>query len=144
MFRRILVPVDGTKGSETVIPYAVGLAGALEAEVVLCHVMTAPRAAGSSGQQPEADQYLNKVAKRFKPDGVAVKTHVRRGDPAVEIKKAALDWGVDVIVMATRSRRRVEKLMLGSVADVVVRDSRLPVLLVSSRRKLKQTSRRAA
>ena len=45
----------------------------------------------------------------------------------------AAEWNVDAIVMATRSLRRVQKLVLGSVADIVVRDSRLPVLLVSSR-----------
>ncbi len=144
MFRRILVPVDGTKGSETVIPYAVELASALDAEVVLCHVITTPRAANSSAARRQADLYLSGIAKRFASAGLTAKSQVRRGDPGVEINTTALDWGVDAIVMATRSRRRVEKLVLGSVADAVVRDSRLPVLLVSSRKPLKQASRRAA
>ena len=138
MFRRILVPVDGTSGSEQAIPYAQGLAKALDAQVVVCHVITAPVAANSSGQRHQAAQYVTAIAERFRAAGVPAKTQVPRGDPPIEIKKAALDWNVDAIVMATRSRRRLEKLMLGSVADAVVRDCRLPVLLVSSRRQLKR------
>ena len=135
MFRRILVPLDGTPGSETAVPYAIDLASALDAEVVLCHVITVPSAANASGQAHEPVQYLSGVAKRFSAAGIIAKTNVRRGDPPIEIKKAALDWAADSIVMATRSRKGVERLVLGSVAEAVVRDSRLPVLLVSSRKK---------
>ncbi len=139
MFRRILVPFDGTSGSEKAIPYALELAQALNAEVVICHVITAPVTPNSSGQKRDATQYVTRIAQRFRVAGVAAKTRVRRGDPSLEINKAAVDWDIDAIVMATRSRRRLEKLMLGSVADAVVRDSRLPVLLVSSRQRLKRT-----
>ncbi len=139
MFRRILVPIDGTSGSEKVIPYAIELAQALDAHVVVCNVITTPVAAGSSGERRDAAQYVTRIAQRFRKAGVTAKTHVPRGDASMEINKAAADWDIDAIVMATRSRRRLEKLMLGSVADAVVRDSRLPVLLVSSRRRLKRT-----
>jgi nucleotide-binding universal stress UspA family protein len=97
-----------------------------------------------AGAKREAAQYVTQIAQRFRAAGVTAKTQVRRGDPPLEINKAAVDWGVDAIVMATRSRRRLARLMLGSVAEAVVRDSQLPVLLVSSRRQLKQASPRAA
>ena len=144
MFHRILVPVDGTTGSERAVPYALGLAKSLGAEAIICHVITTPVATNSSSERRDADQYTTKIAQRFRSAGVSVKTQVRRGDAPAEIKKAAVDWNVDAIVMATRSRRRLEKLMLGSVADIVVSDSRLPVLLVSSRRKLKKVGERIA
>ena len=143
MFRRILVPVDGTPGSEQVIPYATDLAVALDAEVVICHVITSPDAPTASTSERQAAQYASRIAQHFRDAGVTVKTQVRRGDPPLEIKRTAVDWEVDAIVMATRSRRRLEKLMLGSVADAIVRDCRLPVLLISSRRKAK-AARRAA
>ncbi len=142
MFHRILVPVDGTAGSERAVPYALGLAQSLGAETIICHVITTPVATNSSSERRDADQYTTKIAQRFRSAGVSVKTQIRRGDAPAEIKKAAVDWNVDAIVMATRSRRRLEKLMLGSVADIVVSDSRLPVLLVSSRRKLKKVGER--
>lgn len=143
MFKRILVPVDGTRGSEQAVPYACDLAKALDAEVILCTVITMPAAPNSSSRGREADTYINKIAEQFRRKGIAVKTHVRRGEAPYEIKKGAIDWKVDAIVMATRSRQRVQKLVLGSVADIVVRDSHLPVLLISSR-KSRRRSRQAA
>ena len=144
MFRRILVPIDGTAGSERAIPYAIGLAEALEAEVVVCHVLTAPVATKAAAEEHNSAQYVSRIAERFRVAGVAVKTLVRRGEPALEINTAAVDWNVDAIVMATHSRQRLQKLMLGSVADLVVSGSRLPVLLVSSRGRLKKPVGRAA
>jgi len=144
MFRRILIPVDGTAGSEKAVPYAVGLAQALDAEVVICHVINTPITPTAAEEERAAARYATKVAERIRSAEVAIKTQVRRGDPPTEIKKAAVHWNADAIVMATRGRQRVEKLVLGSVADAVVRDSHLPVLLVSSRQRLKRTSRRAA
>ena len=140
MFKRILVPVDGTSGSEKAVPYAMGLAKALDCEVIVCHVITTPPGASSSAVTHDAAQYANKVAGRVAAAGLAVKTQVRAGDPPIEISKAAADFNVDAIVMATRGRQRFEKLMLGSVADALVRDSRLPVLLVSSRKQLKRVA----
>jgi nucleotide-binding universal stress UspA family protein len=132
MFTRVLVPVDGTASSEKVIPYAIDLAKATNAEVILCHVITGPLAANASSQPRYAAQYVEDVALGFSSAGINVRTQIRRGDPAVEIRSTALDWEVDLIVMATRSRPRVTRLMLGSVADEVVRDSHLPVLLIST------------
>lgn len=133
MFQRILLPVDGTPGSETAIPYAMDLAKALDAEVLVCHAVTAPAGGSASHARKLAAQYVADIASRFRVEGVPVRTRVRDGNPAVSIRKTAVEWDVDAIVMATRSRERVQKLMLGSVADQVVRDSHLPVLLVSSR-----------
>ncbi len=134
MFKRILVPVDGSTGSEQAVPYARDLAKALDADVVICTVITMPAAPNSSSRDQEADTYVNRIADRFRRKGITVKTQVSRGDAPYEIKKSAIKWNVDAIVMATRSRQRVQKLMLGSVADIIVRDSHLPVLLVSSRK----------
>lgn len=143
MFKRILVPVDGSSGSEQAVPYACDLAKALDAEVVVCTVITMPAAPNSSSREQEADTYINKIADRFRRRGITVKTQVSRGDAPYEIKKGAIAWNVDAIVMATRSRQRVQKLVLGSVADIIVRDSHLPVLLVSSR-KSRRRARKVA
>lgn len=144
MFERILVPVDGTAGSEKAVPYGLELALAQGAEVVVCYVITKPLTANAAAEEQAAATYVNKIAEKFRSAGVVARAQVRHGDPPMEINKAAIDWDIDGIVMATRSRRRVEKLMLGSVADLVVRDSSLPVLLVSSRHRLKKPQRRRA
>ena len=133
MFKRVLVPVDGSPGSERAVPYALGVAQALDAEVVVCYVLTTPITANSPSEERDASEYVARIAERFSSASVAAKMMVRRGDPPLEISKAAHEWNVDAIVMATRARRRLQKLMLGSVADAVVRDSKLPVLLVPAR-----------
>jgi nucleotide-binding universal stress UspA family protein len=142
MFHKVLVPLDGTSGSEKAVPYAQRLARALATEVAVCHVITTPAGQRSERQQRDAERYLTKMAHQFRLAEIPVEKILRKGEAPLEIQKAAQEWGADAIVMATRSRRRLEKLVLGSVADVIVRDSRLPVLLVSQRRP--SLARRAA
>lgn len=144
MFKRILAPVDGSPGSEQAVPYALGVAQALDAEVVVCHVLTTAITANSPVEEREAADYVGRLAERFRAAGVAAKMLVRRGDASLEINKAAHEWNVDAIVMATRGRQRLQKLVLGSTADAVVRDSRLPVLLVPARGKAEESAGRVA
>jgi nucleotide-binding universal stress UspA family protein len=141
MFQRILLPVDGSQGSETAVPYALGIAKLADAEVIVCQVITSPVTPNSAVEEHEAAEYVSWVAERFREEGVTVKTLVRRGNAPQEIRKAAIDWGVDAVCMATHARRPLDKLMLGSVADIVVRESHLPVLLVSQQ-KAKQSKRK--
>jgi nucleotide-binding universal stress UspA family protein len=135
MFRRILVPVDGSVHSEYAVSYAISLARAVDAEVIVCRVIPPQKSSTSSNDARSAERYVSGVAQRFRDLDIVTKTQVRRGEPAMEIRRMAVDWEVDAIVMATRGRRRLAKLMLGSVAEAVVRDCRLPVLLVSTRRR---------
>lgn len=144
MFRRILVPVDGSVHSEYAVPYAIDLATAVDAEVVVCRVIFSRTVTSASADERSAEHYVSTVAQRFRDAGIVTRTQVRRGDPAMEIGRTAVDWEADAIVMATRGRRRLAKLMLGSVADAVVRDCRLPVLLLSTRRRQKSALARAA
>ena len=77
----------------------------------------------------QAEEYLRTVAPRFDDDGISISVEVRVGDPVKEILTSADEFGSDIITMATRSRHNLGRLVFGSVADVVVRDSRVPVLL---------------
>jgi nucleotide-binding universal stress UspA family protein len=135
MYRRIVVPVDGSAHSETAVPHALSLAQAFDAEVIVCYVITAPDGTKKADPEHDAVEYVQRIAGTFREGSVRAKTQIQRGVPALQIRKTAHAFGADAIVMATRSRRRVEKLMLGSVADEVVRDSTLPVLLVSARKQ---------
>ncbi len=134
MFQRILVPVDGTARSERAVPYALGLAQSLGAEAIVCRILTTPLVPHSAAEEQDAAEYVGRIGERFRAASVAAKAIVRRGDASREIRHAAIEWGADAIVMATRARRPLDKLVLGSVADVIVRESQLPVLLVSAQR----------
>jgi nucleotide-binding universal stress UspA family protein len=74
-------------------------------------------------QIEEAESHLRPVAERFEGHGLKPEMEVRFGNPPAEILKAASEYGTDIIAMATRSRRGVARLMFGSVADQVLRES---------------------
>jgi len=144
-FARILVPLDGTKRSALVASYTADLATPWETKVLLLTVLTAPEEPldialgekGSIGKPEGADEqavlreYLDLVAGQLKEKGLDVETEIRRGVPSKEILGAALEWRCDVIAMTTRANRGLKRLVLGSVAEEVLRNSRLPVLLVA-------------
>jgi nucleotide-binding universal stress UspA family protein len=133
MFRKILLPIDRSARSRTAVPHASELAKSLGAEVLVLHVLTGPVTPSASAEEPEAADYVAGVAKRLRKAGVKAKTRVQRGDAATGIRGAAIEWGADAVVMATRGRQGLQKLVLGSVAEAVVRDSHVPVLLISTR-----------
>jgi nucleotide-binding universal stress UspA family protein len=148
MFRHILVTLDGSRRSEAIIPYAVDLGTRAGAALTLVRVVTADAVqrvrAGERGAvgrppgidflqataQAEAEAYLAGHAAHMREAGVMVNALVRTGDAATEIVAAADAVGADTIAMATASRRGIDRLMLGSVAERVVHGTRTPVILL--------------
>lgn len=149
MYRKMLVPIDGSMRSEVVVPHAAATAKALGCNVRLLTVVDLTKKNGS-GQDSDADSdeaaslawieseieqaegYLRPAAERFSHHGLRAEMEVRFGSPGEEIIKAATEYGTDIIAMATRSRRGLARLMFGSVADEVLRESHVPVLLITA------------
>ena len=144
-FARILVPLDGTRRSKSVLPYAAGLATRSNSKVLLLTVLPSPneRSIGlgergaialppSAEHEAALEESLQILARSLQQDGLVVETEIRHGVPSQEILRAAMDWRCDVIAMATRANRGVKRLVLGSVAEEVLRGSRLPVLLIAA------------
>jgi nucleotide-binding universal stress UspA family protein len=146
MFKHLLVTLDSTARSETVIPHAVDLARAMHAQLTLLCVVDAvnaewsERGAVGKGSSPDslirtifaeqAEAYLSRVAQQIRSGGVQAQTMVKQGQPAKQIVAAAREVKADAIAMSTRSRRGINRLMFGSVAEAVLHGSHLPVLLV--------------
>ena len=138
--QKVLVPLDGSAGSETVLPTVLELAGAEGATVRLLRVTPSPDSVVMGGRviayadqeaariEQEILAYLRKVA--VKLPGLEVEAAVRFGDPVEEIVRAAESAGVDLIALATHRRTGVSRLIKGSVAEQVERATRIPVLLV--------------
>ncbi len=155
MVQRILVPIDGTRSSASVVPHAVEMASRMGLQVDLLlvepeHGARLPHPehhkngnhGGESGKTtlgPPKDEemkkanqrYLARHAEEFKDLGVETRQHVRRGKPVDEILMAALDLRADFIAMATRYRGQHARPDKRSVAEEVLWRSRLPVLLVA-------------
>jgi nucleotide-binding universal stress UspA family protein len=141
MYTRILVPLDGSKTSEKVLPYARFLAASLKLPLELLEVIDvveiakriAPEKAHFLSTVIEnavrrSEQYLRGVAGTFSQTDV--KCMVEKGWPEeVIIERAAADKGT-LISMATHGRSGINRWLLGSVAEKVVRAATSPVFLV--------------
>ena len=141
--RSILVPTDFSAASQRAVDYARVLAAALDASVHLVHVLdrllspqvawAAPAAEAAALHDrlyQDSRSKLAETAPTFEATRVPVTTEVRGGAPGSEIVKAAVDYGADLIVMATHGRSGLPHLVLGSVAEHVIRHARCPVLAV--------------
>jgi nucleotide-binding universal stress UspA family protein len=138
--RRILCPTDFSLYSARALRHAGALARRFESRLSVLHVspLWVPNAGSplhaSPPRTPVALEAFAEDVYRFArpcvPDGVAVETMVREGDPWREILEAATDLPADLVVMGTHGRGGFEELLLGSVADKVLRRARCPVLTV--------------
>ena len=141
MYRRILVPLDGSPVAEQVLPYARYLAGKLKIPVDLLVVVDVVGMIGSmeasnarnldafiAENVHRSKAYLEKISETF--TDVASSHMVMKGKPEeVVIEKAASDRDM-LIAMATHGRSGVDRWLLGSVAEKVLRGATNPLLLV--------------
>lgn len=153
MYKRALVPLDGSAVAETIVPFILEIAGPLDMEVVLLRVIqpTPPVVIEGSrrvevedvkARQVDAEEYLAPVAVELRAKGIRVDTRVRRGLPAEEIVAAAQEEGADLIAMSTHGRSGLGRLLFGSVAESVLRHSEIPVFLMRATEA--QVAKRAA
>ena len=119
---RILVPSDFSETSAAALRYAVNLARQFNARLYLLHVPDYPGAA--TGDQ------LRELVTNDEAEALHVECAMRVGLPAEEIVRFALDHSADLVVMGTHGREGIDRLLLGSVAETVVRKAPCPVLTV--------------
>ena len=148
MYKKILVPLDGSKLAECVLPHVGNLANCSPgAEVMLVSVTEritgfrvmddasqplgarlAPEGVGK--QEKAARKYLGRIAKDLEAKGIKVLTEVLLGQPAEEITLFATNEGCDLIVMASHGRSGPSRWAHGSVAEKVFRANCAPLLMV--------------
>lgn len=139
MYDRILVPVAGPSAEGSALERAVALARRDDATIELFHVVrTEPVATVSmEGAWPgvvtmareEGESIVANVAASIEAD-VPVETAITEGSPSREIVARAREREIDLIVMATSGRVGLNRLLLGSVTERVVRQASVPVLTV--------------
>ena len=122
---KLLVPLDGSKESEVVLPHVEELAAKLKAEVTF--LQGVPQ---DNHVSADAEAYLNKVCNLFQDKGISARYEIRVGDAADEIIKLADEIEADMVAMAAHGHSGVGRWSLGSVAEKVVQGGNTPVLLV--------------
>jgi len=142
MIKKILVPLDGSELSASALSFVVDLAKPLKASITLFHAVVPPvltypgaEAIGFDARVLEemeagARNFLTSAAGDLTAKGVPTDVVVTVGNATDGIVDAADSGGVDLIVMSTHGRSGIGRLVLGSVADAVVRRAPHPVLLV--------------
>ena len=141
MYQRVLVPLDGSRVAEAILPFIEQIAGPLDMEVLLVRVvpLTSMDVVGMAKEaqagapilrELDAQGYLEPLVASLKAKGVRAGARVRIGDPATEIVAAAKEINADLIAMTTHGRSGLGRLLFGSVAEAVLRGSPIPVFLL--------------
>jgi nucleotide-binding universal stress UspA family protein len=143
--RRMLIPLDGSEFAKQVREPAIALGSLMDAEYVLIRAVESrspsagpPVAAErKAAEQPrlekqkaEAQAYLDGAVERLRAEGFRVRARVVVAESvAAAVLEAARDENIDVIAVATHARSGFKRLLLGSVADKIVRGALTPVLV---------------
>jgi nucleotide-binding universal stress UspA family protein len=140
-FRKILIPTDGSEYTMAAVRKGLSLARLINAEVTALYVIDESTFSGIppdslitdvySLLQQEGERAVSAVKEMGEAMGVRVTTKIRSGVPAPEIVEEAEEH--DLIVMGTLGRTGLDKLLLGSVAERVVRHAPCPVMLIRVR-----------
>jgi len=133
VFKRILCPIDLNKLSIAALEIASAFAAQNDATVSIVHVVPSPLP-GPLELVPDWEQTVNtkllRLARKHFGDRVRWDTIILRGDPAQAIVRAADDLEAELIVMATHGYEGINRFLLGSVAEQVVREAPIPVLTI--------------
>ena len=148
MYKKILVPLDGSELAECVLPHVESIAGGCGVQNVVFLRVVEPFYMPSSGDEggsfsekdirrinsqnrASAESYLGQLASQTKYDGINVRSEVLTGGRAADmIADYATKDGVDLIIIATHGRSGVSRWVWGSVADRVLRSACVPVMMV--------------
>jgi nucleotide-binding universal stress UspA family protein len=144
MYKKILVPLDGSELAKKALDQAEKLAKTFDAEIVLFQVVPFMPIYGSpelvtpliidEKQKEVAERYLMDLAEELKKRDLRVSSMVRTGQQvAVEIIDFAKERGVDLIAMCTHGRSGITRWVLGSVTLKVLTRAETPILLIRSK-----------
>lgn len=141
MFKHILCPIDGSKTAEHALEVAVKLAKEQQANLTICTVVDPSQAAAMAFGDPamsaacydaledEAKARLDETAAQLK-DTIAATTVTLLGQPTLGILGCAASKHADLIVMGSHGRGGIQRALIGSVAEGVLRQANVPVMII--------------
>jgi nucleotide-binding universal stress UspA family protein len=133
LYRRILVPLDGSPVDDVVLAHVVRLAETFHSEVVLLRVAHFHTRDTMTHEVEDAQAVLDRVAPRLAGKGFAVRTVIGRGDPAEVTVQQAAELDCDLIAMGTHGHGTLKRVVLGSFAERVRHATDVPLLLVKAK-----------
>ncbi|MGC1379428.1 MAG: universal stress protein [Candidatus Baltobacteraceae bacterium] len=143
MFKKIVIALDGSECAKQALEVAIQLAGE-GAELGICSIVDPIVIAGTAPPSPAMDlmirdmhgqarELVSEAVERARAAGIRADGRECSGVAAYEILKYAEHFKADLIVMGTHGRTGIRHLLMGSVAEVVLRQAPVPVLIVRER-----------
>ncbi|MCA9976854.1 MAG: universal stress protein [Anaerolineales bacterium] len=143
MYKKILVPMDGSARAEAILPHVEGLAACTGATLVLLHIIDPPLTLVSpydvmpslsmedlQEQKRQVESYLETVQKRLQGKGITTECLTEYGAVVTTIIEIAVRENVDLIAMASHGRTGLSRVFYGSVAAGILHQVDRPLLLV--------------
>ena len=143
MYERILLPTDGSAGAERATEHAIELARLSGGTIIAMNVVDTSAAAAVPEAQAisinelfeeAGSKAVDAVVEQVEAQGIPIETELRTGSAHGEILAVAQERDVDVIVMGTHGRTGLDRVLLGSVADRVIRHADYPVMVTRARK----------
>ncbi|MBR1579429.1 MAG: universal stress protein [Selenomonadaceae bacterium] len=139
MIKRILVPVDGSPGSDLAVAQAINIASSCDAKIFFLYVANINQLAINAylsdailAAVKKAGQVILERAENMMPGNIEHETYSETGSPAVTILDFEKRLDIDLIVMGSRGLGLIKGVLLGSVSQYVIEQSTCPVLVVKS------------
>lgn len=140
MYKKILIPTDGSETAKKASAHGIRLAKSLGAQVTALYVCDVTAFFGvpthaiidtmNALLEDEGNKVLSEFKKNSKKEGVKFDSMLKEGVPYEVIIETANELGHDLIVMGTHGRKGLDRLLLGSVTEKVVRTAHCPTLVV--------------
>jgi nucleotide-binding universal stress UspA family protein len=144
MYKKILVPLDGSKRAEQILPHIVALSYLHGAEIILLHIavdpfydtiLTGPKLAQATHEvieaiRPAAQFYLEELAAELEANGLIVKTEVCEGITSTGILDCAKQVQADLIALSAHGRGGLNEMPLGAITEEIIHRAHVPVLLI--------------
>lgn len=144
MYKRILLPLDGSLLAEQALSHAIALAKCFQSEIVVLQVQVPLQRSPEKGDAAilRADneitvhirEYLESVTARIQEHGIKAQMVTIKGRPHLQIIQYAEMNQVDLIVLSARGQSGLSRWMMGSITDRVVRGATVPVLMVRTKK----------
>jgi nucleotide-binding universal stress UspA family protein len=131
LYKKILVPTDGSGSAERALHHAIEIAKLSGGELTILRVIETPfHRPPTDEEKHKIETYLEEVKKKVEKAGVKVKTSSPVGDPKAEIKRICEKNKADLIVMGYTGRAKAIKFLIGSTTEYAVEHLKCPVLVI--------------
>lgn len=144
---KIIVPLDGSRLSESALPFAISLVSSIPSNLLITNVISPTKVIAGDpildglitfdetshtvkAKKSDSDQYLSEITKRLSDDLPTIESEVMDGEPSQAIMSLAEQHTDPLVILASHGRAGLNRLVMGSVTETLMRTSDFPILVI--------------